>query len=217
MAKALDQTAFHQTKLLKACVRSVVYNLKKDLEKLDDVLYWEEEDAGCCGRAFSETEERVTQAQRQLWYSVQRMKWLQGDGISVAWIRVKQGRIFFWVRIDDPEHLRLLHLWLPSECMKRHLKLSKEWMHMYESVGSGMDFPYVFKHGKSLSDTPTKLRGNGIAVSAQRGMQHRHMQQVCNSCRIYTRWYTHGCILPTLLSAIRIRQAIRGIDHLRPL
>ena len=118
MAKALDQTAFRQTRLLKACVRSVVYHLRKDLEKLDDVLYWEEEDAGCCGRALSETEERVTQAQRQLWYSVQRMKLLQGDGTSAAWIRVKQGRIFFWVRIDDPEHLRLLHLWLPSECRK---------------------------------------------------------------------------------------------------
>ena len=95
MAKALDQTAFRQTKLLKACVRSVVYHLRKDLEKLDDVLYWEEEDAGCCGRALSETGEKVTQAQRQLWYSVQRMKWLQGNGTSVAWIRVKQGRTFF--------------------------------------------------------------------------------------------------------------------------
>ena len=134
--------------------------MRKDLEKLDDVLYWEEEDAGCCGRALSETEERVTQAQRQLWYSVQRMKLLQGDGTSVAWIRVKQGRIFFWVRIDDPEHLRLLHLWLPSECRKRQLKLSSELMQMYESLASPwMDFPYVFKHGH------------------HRHMQHRHMNR----------------------------------------
>ena len=80
-----------------------------------------EEEMGCCGHyPTEETEKMVKKSERKLWYSVQPMKWLQGDGEKEAWIEVKERdgprQTYRWIRIDEPHHVRLLQkVLLPEE------------------------------------------------------------------------------------------------------
>ena len=104
---ALDQKLYQEYKLLEACVRSVVYHLKNDLEKLyaetksSHVWY---ETAGFYNWKLTG---KVTMAENNLWYSVIRMKWLQGDGVKMSWIKVKEGEDpcpdYRWIRCGSSE------------------------------------------------------------------------------------------------------------------
>ena len=86
-----DQKLYQEFKLLEACVRSVVYHLKNDLEKLHaetrSLHVWYEK----AGFYKWELMENVKRAEKQLWYSITHMRWLRGDGVNTCWIRVKEG------------------------------------------------------------------------------------------------------------------------------
>ena len=83
----------------------------------------------------------VKKSERKLWYSVQPMKWLQGDGIQEAWIEVKERegprQTYRWIRIDEPHHVRLIQkVLLPEECERQNLRVDKYAMHQYERCGA---------------------------------------------------------------------------------
>ena len=85
------------------------------------------------------------------------MKWLQGDGEKVAWIKVKYGPRpnYRWVLIDDADHIEMLHkTLLPDECAKQKFSITQADMHRYESLGSGSAPPMVWTAKGGWSDTP---------------------------------------------------------------
>ena len=88
---AIRSKAYQEAGLMKACVRSVVYHLKTNLAKLEYETDIAEQEQGCCGHT-EEVKNRIKRAEANLWHSVQRMKWLEGDGEKVAWIKVKEGK-----------------------------------------------------------------------------------------------------------------------------
>ena len=111
---------WHDYQLMKSCVNSVVYNLKADLAKLVYEVGIAEQEQGFCGHIPEEVKKRIKRARLNLWHSVQRMKWLEGDGEKVAWIKVKYGKgprpNYRWVVIDDAYHIEMLHkTLLPDE------------------------------------------------------------------------------------------------------
>jgi hypothetical protein len=133
---------YEETALLKDSVRSVVYHLKNAIVQVE---HWEdiaEEEIGCgCPFASDETEKMVKESERKLWYSVQPMKWLQGDGEKEAWIEVKERegprQTYRWIRIDEPHHVRLLQtVLLPEECERQNLRVDRYAMHEYEAWGA---------------------------------------------------------------------------------
>ena len=108
-----------EVNLLKACVRSIVYRLKTDVETLHAVTKWSHELYAKLGFiTWMNCLEQVKRAENQLWYSVDRMKWLQGDGRTISWIKVKQvARGIYpeqpmieyrWVRIEQAYLLRFI-------------------------------------------------------------------------------------------------------------
>ena len=133
---------YEETELLKACVRSVVCHLKTAIVEVEDWVDTAEEEMGCCGHfATEETEKMVKKSERKLWYSVQPMKWLQGDGEKEAWIEVKERegprQTYRWTRIDEPHHVRLLQtVLLPEECERQNLRVDRYAMHEYEAWGA---------------------------------------------------------------------------------
>ena len=140
--EAILSRAYRDAGLMKACVRSVVYHLKNAIVQVE---HWEdiaEKEIGCgCPFASDETEKMVKQSERKLWYSVQPMKWLQGDGEKEAWIEVKERKgprqTYRWIRIDEPHHVRLLQtVLLPEECERHNLRVDRYAMHEYEAWGA---------------------------------------------------------------------------------
>ena len=101
-----DQKLYHEYKLLEACVRSVVYHFKKDLDKLYAETEKSRDYFEKAGFYFSDYTERVKRAENQFWHSVTYMKWLRGDRVNTCWIRVKEGEDpcpeYRWIRIDHP-------------------------------------------------------------------------------------------------------------------
>ena len=131
----LTPLEFKNHALMRACIRSVLYNLKRDVANLrvclntwDHPCWW--------GREYAESQDSLTKAQEQLWTSITRMKLLQGNGTE-SWIRVKRGRPedYCWVTIKDPTSLNLLRLWLKEECKRQYdFDISATRMHEYESL-----------------------------------------------------------------------------------
>ena len=120
-----------EANLLKACVRSIVYRLKTDVETLHAATKWSHEMYAKIGFiSWDSCLEQVKMAESQLWYSVHRMKWLQGDGVTMSWIKVKewtpQGMDYRWIRIDEPHHVRLIQkVLLPEECERQNLNIDE--------------------------------------------------------------------------------------------
>ena len=167
MAAVLDQRAFNETKLMKACVRSVVYHLKNDIRVLEDENYIAgQESGGFDAFVPEETEKRVKKAERQLWRSTIDMKWLLGTTVTggkhVAWIKVREGNpiMYRWVVIDAPEHLLLIQRTLREQCERYDLNISKASMQRYEAWGAGMNGNRVWKEGKwhGASNIPERVR-----------------------------------------------------------
>ena len=150
---------WHDCQLIKDCVKSVVYNLKTALAKLEYEIDIAEQEQGCSGHTDEEVKKRIKSARANLWHSVQRMKWLEADGGKVAWVRVKSGKgprpNYRWVQIDDADHIELIRTsLLPDECAKQKLSVAQADMHRYESLGSGSVPPMVWTAKGRWSDTP---------------------------------------------------------------
>ena len=151
-----------ETNLLKACVSSVVYRLKKDLA---DYAY------AACRWLVKETIKdqtpgelaiAVKRAQKQLWYSVYRMKYLKpkwykfrfGKDEGYSFVKVKGKRMhlpdqrihYFWAVIDLPYQLHFIEAQLEEECTRRDLQIDALHMHRYESAASGLKYPYVWDY-----------------------------------------------------------------------
>ena len=132
-ASLLDQRLYDEKELLKACVRSVVYNLDQALQKWqDETERWDFEEMKAAGPSWK-TREKVREAESLFWHCVQRYKCLLAGGTfdRVAWIRVKQRNPdglfnFRWIMVDDVLHLRFLEEFLPIECERQHLLINRE-------------------------------------------------------------------------------------------
>ena len=155
-ASLLDERLYHEKELLKACVRSVVYHVNQALEKWhEDTFRYNFEDMTKAEGPSWKTMEKVRKAKNLLWHCVERYKCLLADGTfgRVAWIRVKQRNPdgffnFRWIMVDDVLHLRFLEEFLPIECERQHLRMSRSWLHSYESWGSGFSGQRVWAPGK---------------------------------------------------------------------
>ena len=151
----LTPLEFKNHALIRACIRSVLYNLKRDVANLrvclntwDHPCWW--------GRESAEAQESLTNAQQQILTSINRMKLLQGNGTE-SWIRVKRGKPddYFWVTIKDPTSLNLLRVWLKEECKRQYdFDISATRMHEYESLASGCEYPHIYDHDEGWRYTP---------------------------------------------------------------
>ena len=154
-AALADLRQHEATELLIACTRSVVYHLRQAIKNLHDETDREDLEEDRFKEASWKTKQKVKKAETQLWHCVQRFKWMLGDGTfdRVAWFRVKEMNpdgveVFRWAMVDDAHHLRFLEEFLPIECERQHLRMSRSWLHSYESWGSGLSNPRVWAPGK---------------------------------------------------------------------
>ena len=134
-----------ETNLLKACVRSVVYRLKKDL---GDHAY-----AKCRWLVKDKIKDQTPgelaidrkRAQQQLWHSVYRMKYLKPKWYEYtatkdrgfSFVKVKrmfpERRIrYYWAVIERPYQLQFIQAQLEEECTRQELQIDAESMHLYE-------------------------------------------------------------------------------------
>ena len=90
-----EQPAFildQEIKLLKDCVRSVVYHLKTDKDSLERSLTLQCRVYLDTGFITWGSRNHIKELENKLWYSVMRMKWLKGDGVTLSWLKVKKRR-----------------------------------------------------------------------------------------------------------------------------
>ena len=120
------QTEFtpKEYKLVRACVKSVVCNLKHDLAKLQELTNLSQLWYQTTGDYILKIEDQVTMYKMRLWFSVTRMKWIQADGVTASWFEVKElGPCphYKWILIDQPERVRVIQAVLAEECGKESL------------------------------------------------------------------------------------------------
>ena len=90
-----EQPAFRndqEAKLVKDCVRSVVYHLKTDRDSLKEGLTFQCRLYLDAGVIPWENKDHIKNLENKLWYSVMRMKWLKGDGFFVLGSKSKKER-----------------------------------------------------------------------------------------------------------------------------
>ena len=90
-----EQPAFildQEIKLLKDCVRSVVYHLKTDKDSLETGLKRQHAMYDMTGVITWESKDDIKKAENKLWKSVMHMKWLKGDGFFVLGSKSKKER-----------------------------------------------------------------------------------------------------------------------------
>ena len=116
-----------ESKLVYDCVKSVVYHLRTDIEKLEDEKDKQLEEEGTAGTASPATKIKVRTAEWQLYWSTIRMKHLLGctltGGGLRSWIRVEDGNDYKWVIIDQANLLLLIDTTLRSQCAIHKLSL----------------------------------------------------------------------------------------------
>ena len=116
-----------ESKLVRDCVKSVVYHLRTDIENLDDEKDKQLEEELAAGTASEATKFKVRTAEWQVYWSTIRMKHLLGctltGGGLRSWIRVADGDDYKWVVIDEASLLLLIHTTLGTLCGIHKLKL----------------------------------------------------------------------------------------------
>ena len=118
-----------ESKLVRDCVKSVVYHLRTDIENLDDEKDKQSEEELTAGTASEATKLKVRTAEWQVYWSTIRMKHLLGctltGGGLRSWIRVADGDDYKRVVIDQASLLLLIHTTLEQLCAMYNLKLTR--------------------------------------------------------------------------------------------
>ena len=123
-----EQPAFildQEIKLLKDCVRSVVYHLKTDKDSLETSLRRQHHMYDMNGVITWASKDNIKNAENKLWKSVMHMKWLKGDGVTLSWFQVKEGEDYRWIRTDHPNRVRFIQERLAEECTRQNLNIDK--------------------------------------------------------------------------------------------
>ena len=175
-----------ETKLLKDCVRSVVYHLKTDKDSLEKAMnhaHFVYAVGGIIPWAANET---IKKAECKLWYSVMHMKWLKGDSVTLlSLLKVKTGEDYRWIRVDQPDQVRFVQQRLAEECRRQDLDIDKHSMHLYESLASGTGWPYVWDQVWGWRDTP--LTYDQMRQVSARTIQNLPLWPQCKARRRCTR------------------------------